>query len=372
MKSSQNYKRIVIKIGTSSLLDSLGSLSQEKLLRIVEQCVKLRRLNKEVILVSSGAIASGKEILKSLANRKDLPAKQALAAIGQIRLMQYYSNLFSLFKQPVAQILLTAEDLNDRKRYLNISYTFETLLKEGVVPIVNENDTVAVDEIKIGDNDTLSAKVACAVNSDLLIILSDVEGVYTKDPHLDPLAELISEIYDIDEKLEKSAGPGKGTGGMYTKIFSARIVMEAGIPMVLASSDLQDVITRIINGEKIGTYFVPKREYRKRRKHWLLFITKPEGKIYIDEGAVEAIIKKGKSLLPVGIKKIEGNFSNGDVVSICNINGEEIGRGISNYSSFELYKIIGKTREEIVELGNFIYEEAIHRDNLVLKESEKN
>lgn len=368
---SQNYKRIVVKIGTSSLVDSLGSLSQEKLLRIVEQCVQVRRLNKEIILVSSGAIASGREVLKSLANRKDLPAKQALAAVGQIRLMQYYSNLFSLFKQPVAQILLTAEDLNDRKRYLNISYTFETLLKEGVIPIVNENDTVAVDEIKIGDNDTLSAKVACAVNSDLLIILSDVEGVYTKDPHLDTSAELISEIYEIDENIEKSAGPGKGTGGMLTKISSARIVMEAGIPMVLASSEIQNVIIRIISGERIGTYFAPKKEHRRKRKHWLLFITKPEGKIYIDDGAVEAILKKGKSLLPVGIKRVEGNFLNGDVVSICNMNGEEIARGISNYSSSELIRIIGRTKEEIIELNDFVYEEAIHRDNLVLKEAEK-
>ncbi|MCS7201873.1 MAG: glutamate 5-kinase [Dictyoglomus sp.] len=371
MKLNQNYRRIVIKIGTSSLIDSLGSLSQEKLLRIVEQCVKLRRLNKEVILVSSGAIASGREVLKSLANRKDLPAKQALAAVGQIRLMQYYSNLFSLFKQPVAQILLTAEDLNDRKRFLNISYTFETLLKEGVIPIVNENDTVAVDEIKIGDNDTLSAKVACAVNSDLLIILSDVDGVYTKDPHLDPNAELISEIYEIDETIEKSAGPGKGTGGMSTKISSAKIVMEAGIPMVLANSEENDVIIRIINGERIGTYFVPKKEYRKKRKHWLLFITKPEGKIYIDEGAVEAILKKGKSLLPVGIKKVEGNFLNGDVVSICDMKGKEIARGISNYSSSELTRIIGKTREEIIELTDFVYEEAIHRDNLVTRDEKE-
>ncbi|MGB9856586.1 MAG: glutamate 5-kinase [Dictyoglomaceae bacterium] len=365
---NQNYKRIVVKIGTSSLIDSKGSLSQEKLLRIVEQCVRLRRLNKEVILVSSGAIASGREILKSLANRKDLPAKQALAAVGQIRLMQYYSYLFSLFQQPVAQILLTAEDLYERKRYLNISYTFETLLKEGVIPIVNENDTVAVDEIKIGDNDTLSAKVACAVNADILIILSDVEGVYTKDPHLDSSAKLISEIYEIDENIEKIAGPGKGTGGMYTKINSAKIVMEAGILMVLAKSDVQDVIIRIINGERIGTYFIPKKEYRQRKKHWLLFITKPEGKVYIDDGAVEAILRRGKSLLPVGIKKIEGNFSNGDVISICDLNGKEIGRGISNYSSLELSQIIGKTKEEIMELIDLTYEEAIHRDNLVIKE----
>lgn len=365
---NQNYKRVVIKIGTSSLIDSKGSLSQEKLLKIVEQCVKVRRLDKEIILVSSGAIASGREILKSLANRKDLPAKQALAAVGQIRLMQYYSHLFSLFQQSVAQILLTAEDLYDRRRYLNISYTFETLLKEGVIPIVNENDTVAVDEIKIGDNDTLSAKVACAVDADILIILSDVEGLYTKDPHFDPSAQLILEINEIDKSIEKIAGPGKGTGGMYTKIFSAKIVMEAGIPMVLAKSDEQDIITRIINGERIGTYFIPKKKHKHRKKHWLLFITKPEGKVYIDDGAVEAILNRGKSLLPVGIKKVEGNFSNGDVISICDLNGKEIGRGISNYSSLELSQIIGKSKEEIMELIDLTYEEAIHRDNLVIKE----
>lgn len=360
----QNFKRIVIKVGTSSLLDSTGSLSQEKLLKIVEQCIKVKRQNKEIILVSSGAIASGKEILKSLANKRDLPSKQALAAVGQIRLMQYYSNLFSLFGQPVAQILLTAEDLYDRKRYLNISNTFETLLKEGIIPIVNENDTVAVDEIKIGDNDTLSAKVACSVNADLLIILSDVEGVYTKDPHLDKNAKLISKIYDIDETIEKIAGPGKGTGGMYTKIISARIVMEAGIPMILAKSDIDDVILRIINGEEIGTIFIPKKEHIRKKKHWLLFISKPQGKIYIDDGAVDAIINKGKSLLPMGIKKVEGEFLGGDVVSIFDSNEREIARGISNYSKIEIIQMLGKSKDE---LNNLIYEEVIHRDNLVIK-----
>ncbi|PMQ01833.1 MAG: glutamate 5-kinase [Dictyoglomus sp. NZ13-RE01] len=362
----QNYKRIVVKIGTSSLVDDMGSLSPEKLLRIVEQCVKLKRLGKEVILVSSGAIASGREIIKGLVGRRDLPAKQALAAVGQVRLMQYYSQLFSLFHQPIAQILLTAEDLYDRKRYLNISNTFTILLKEGVIPIVNENDTVAVEEIKIGDNDTLSAKVACAVNADLLIILSDVEGVYTKDPHKDANAKLISEIYEIDEEIEKLAGPGKGTGGMYTKISSAKIVMSAGIPMVLAKSDIPDVIIRIINGERIGTLFIPKKEHTQRKKHWLLFITKPEGKVYIDDGAITAILKKGKSLLPVGVKRIEGVFGSGDVVSICTLEGEEIGRGISNYSSLELSQIIGKTKEEIENQMELSYEEVVHRDNLVV------
>lgn len=366
--SKEKYKRIVVKVGTSSITDEKGAPSSEKLLHLAEECVKVIRSGKELILVSSGAIASGKEMLLKLAKRKDLPAKQALSAVGQVRLMQYYSQVFSIFKQPIAQILLTAEDLYDRRRYLNISQTFETLLDEKVIPIINENDTVAVEEIKIGDNDTLSAKVACAVNADLLIILSDVEGLYSSDPYKSPEAKLIEEVYKITEDIERLAGSGKGTGGMHTKISAAHIVTEAGIPMILAKADTDNVLERIVlKGEKIGTIFYSVQKPQNRKKHWILFMSKPEGKITIDKGAKEAILLKGKSLLPVGIKKVEGEFYKGDTILICDEDGNEIGRGISNYDSIDLLKIIGKISEEIKGIiGEDSYEEVIHRNNLVI------
>ncbi len=363
-----NWKRIVVKVGTSSITDGKGSPSGEKILSLVKECVKLTRADKEVVLVSSGAIASGREIIQKLSKRKDLPAKQALSAVGQVRLMQYYSQLFSIFKQPIAQILLTAEDLRDRKRYINISQTFETLLEEKIIPIVNENDTVAVEEIKIGDNDTLSAKVACAINADLLVILSDVEGLYSEDPNISLSAVLITDVYEIDERVEKIAGPGKGTGGMFTKVQAAKIVTEAGIPMILAKADIENILERIVlRKEKVGTFFHPSEKHLNKRKHWMLFMAKPEGKIYIDDGAKDALLKRGKSLLPVGIKKVEGEFTKGDTVSIFDLNGKEVARGITNYDSLELEKIKGKNTEEIRNiLREDFYEEVIHRNNLVL------
>jgi glutamate 5-kinase len=363
-----NWKRIVVKVGTSSITDEKGNPSAEKILSLARECVKLIRSGKEVILVSSGAIASGREIITRLSKRKDLPAKQALSAVGQVRLMQYYAQIFSIFKQPIAQILITAEDIYDRKRYLNISQTFETLLEEKIIPIVNENDTVAVEEIKIGDNDTLSAKVACAVDADVLIILSDVYGLYTEDPNKSNDAKLIKEVYEINESIEKYAGPGKGTGGMYTKLMAAKIVTEAGIPMILTKTDIENILERLIlKDEKIGTFFYPSEKHLSRKKHWMLFVAKSEGKIYIDDGAKEAILKKGKSLLPVGIIKVEGDFARGDTVSILDKEGNEIGKGIINYDSSEIQNIIGKNSEEIKAiLGDNTYEEVIHRNNMAL------
>lgn len=369
----KKYNRIVVKVGTSSITDEKGNPSAEKILSLAKECVKLIRSGREVILVSSGAIASGREIISKLSKRKDLPAKQALSAVGQVRLMQYYTQIFSIFKQPIAQILLTAEDLQDRRRFINISQTFETLLEENIIPIVNENDTVAVEEIKIGDNDTLSAKVACAVDADLLVILSDVEGLYSEDPNKSENAKLIEDIFEITKEIESLAGPGKGTGGMYTKILAAKIVTEAGIPMILAKTETENILERLVlKEEKIGTMFHPSGRHLKRKKHWMLFVAKPEGKIYIDDGAKLALLEKGKSLLPVGIVKIEGDFYKGDTVSICDKLGEEIGRGITNYDSLDLEKIIGKTSDEVRNiLGEDSYEEVIHRNNLVLLNFQK-
>lgn len=364
----KKFERIVVKVGTSSITDDKGNPSAEKILSLAKECMKLIRAGKEVILVSSGAIASGREIITKLSKRKDLPAKQALSAVGQVRLMQYYAQIFSIFKQPIAQILLTAEDLQDRKRFLNISQTFETLLEEKIIPIVNENDTVAVEEIKIGDNDTLSAKVSCAVDADVLVILSDVEGLYSEDPNKSDKAELIKEVFEITKEIEVLAGPGKGTGGMYTKILAAKIVTEAGIPMILAKADTENILERLIlKEEKIGTVFYPSERHLNRKKHWMLFVAKPEGRIFIDDGAKEALLKKGKSLLPVGILKVEGEFYKGDTVSICDKFGKEIGRGITNYDSLDLEKIIGKNSDEVKAiLGENSYEEVIHRNNLAV------
>lgn len=359
-------KCIVVKVG-SSLLTEKNRLNLKRMEEIVDQLASLQKENKEIILVTSGAIAGGMGRL-GLRKLTTMPQKQAAAAIGQNLLMGIYERLFKKRGCLVAQVLLTSEDIQNRERYLNARNTLLTLLNYKAIPIVNENDTVAVDEIRFGDNDTLSALVASKVEADLLIILTDTGGLYTTDPKRRG-ARFIEEVSEITPQLEKMAsgsGTLRGTGGMVTKLRAAKIARSSGVAMLIADGRIRNVIKRLLAGERLGTFFLPKERLRSR-KRWIAFGLPLSGKIKIDEGAKEAISKRNKSLLPSGILEVKGRFSVGDGVSIIDEGDREFARGIVSYSSREIEKIKGKKTSQIEEiLGYTDYDEVIHRDNLVL------
>jgi len=361
-------RRIVVKLGTSTLTHANGQLNLERIERLVRELADLRNRGQEVILVTSGAVGVGANRMGYKKVPKTIPEKQALAAIGQGALMHLYEKLFSEYGQTVAQVLLTRGDFDERIRYLNAANALLTLLSMNVIPIINENDTVAVEEIKFGDNDTLSAMVAGVVDADLLIILSDVEGLYEADPRIDPSAALLSQVTEISNEIEensRSRGSSFSSGGMYTKINAARMCMGAGVSMVIANSSTDNVVRRIVAGEDIGTFFVPREEKLQARKKWIAFGTISQGQLVIDAGAEQALLKKGKSLLPSGIVAVERDFERGTVVSIVGTNKKEIARGIVNYDSKEITKIAGKKSAEIEKiLGEKDYDEVIHRNNL--------
>ncbi len=366
------YNKIVIKIGSHLMLRG-----EEQFLYSVAQQVKLLKDNNcKVIIVSSGAIASGLKDYKVVSKPTSIVEKQSYAAIGQPLLMNRYIETFKKFDLKVAQILLTREDFDFRERYINIKNTLNYLLKIGVIPIINENDTVVTEEIKLGDNDTLSAIVAAKIDADILIILTDVDGVYNKDPSIYKDAKIIEEVYNIEE-LEKQCVISSrskffcGTGGMKTKFEAAKICYLSGVEMIIANGIKDNVISDIVlKNKKIGTKFYTARlnSAITSRDKWIAFGKKIKGKIFIDEGASFALIKNHKSLLPVGIKYVEGKFSKGDVVSIyCVVDKKEIARGIVNYSSDEIEAIKGKKTQEIKKIYPKIKsEEVIHVDNLVL------
>ncbi|MCM8779236.1 MAG: glutamate 5-kinase [Candidatus Omnitrophica bacterium] len=357
-------RNLVIKVGTSVLATN-SVIDSTKVEKISEEINALLDRGIKVCLVSSGAISSGMSILGMKRRPKNLPELQATAAVGQRYLMDLYAHAFQKYNRMVAQVLLTQEDLRERKRYLNARNTIYTLLKEGIIPIVNENDTVAVEEIKFGDNDRLSALVASLLNTELLILLSDVDGFFIRE-------DVVSLIKEITPELERWACGTRNrelcVGGMSTKLEAAKICLRAGIPCIIGNGNQPRILDKIMNGEEIGTLFLPQEKKLSSRKQWMLFNLSPKGKIYIDRGAKEAILKKGKSLLSAGIVKIEGDFSEADLVSI--LDGEtkrEIGQGITNYSSEELSKIKGLKTSEIEKvLGYKYYDEVIHRDNLVI------
>ena len=361
--------RVVIKVGTSTLTHPNGKLNLFQLERLVKGIAELKNKKREVILVSSGAIGAGMGRLGLAERPKTMPEKQALAAIGQGILMHMYENLFSLEGETVAQILLTKDDVAHRERYLNARNTLSTLLKMGAIPIINENDTVVVEEIKIGENDTLSALVAGLIDADLLILLSDIDGLYTDDPRKNPDAKLIPIVEQITPeigRLAKDAGSIMGSGGMTTKINAARISINYGIPMIVANGSTENVLRDVSTGKNPGTIFLPLKHKIRTRKGWIAYGSKTHGTLWLDEGAARALAEKGKSLLPSGIVRVEGNFQRGHVVSII---GEEkmIARGIVNYSAEELQKIKGRQCKEIADiLGYKDEDEAIHRDNLSL------
>ena len=362
-------KRVVVKVGSGVLTKDNG-LNLKVIGSITRQICRLIDTDREVILVSSGAMASG--VLKvGLSKRPDeIPKRQAVAAVGQAGLIMEYEKAFAKCKKKVAQILLTSDDLTNRKRYLNARNTLCTLLSWKVVPIINENDTVAVEEIKFGDNDNLAAMITLLLDADLLINLTDIDGLYTKDPRGNPDAELISVVPVIKKDIEKIAGdiPGAlGTGGMLSKIKAAKKITAAGIPMVIANGATPDILAKLFSEKKFGTLFIPKKEKLANRKCWIAFTLKPKGGIIIDDGAANAILRKGKSLLPSGIVEVEGEFTIGAPVEFKKENKEILGVGLVNYSSFDIRKIMGLKSSQIKNLlGNKPYDEIIHRNNLAV------
>ena len=321
-------------------------------------------------MVSSGAIAAGLKELNLPEVPKSIPHRQAAAAIGQSYLIWVYEKFFSQRNQKVAQILLTHDDLSNRRRYLNARNTLFTLLRYRVIPIINENDTVAVEEIQFGDNDNLSALVTNMVEADLLLILSDVDGFYTADPRSDPQTTLLLQVDKITSAIEAMAQPSQsptGRGGMITKIQAAKKAGVSGAMTIIANGKLPGVILGVLAGEEIGTLFLPQKDRLASRKHWIAYTLKPKGEVVVDDGAREALIRNGKSLLPKGIVEIRGKFAPGDAVTCLDVKEKEFARGIVNYSSEELKAIKGCYSKEIEEiLGYKFYDEVIHRDNLVL------
>ncbi len=325
---------------------------------------------KDVILVTSGAVGTGAGKLGLRGRPKTIPEKQAAAAVGQGILMHIYEKFFAEYGITTGQVLLTREDFSDRKRFLNARNTLHTLLQFRVIPVINENDTVAVEEIKLGDNDSLSALVAGLVDAELLILLSDIEGLYTADPRKDSTARLIQEVKEITSEIEALAGgtgSKMGTGGMATKLQAARIAMHSGVVTVIACAGEKNIVRRVIDREQVGTVFWPLANKLEHKKQWIAYSSHVCGKIFIDEGAARVLAGQGKSLLPSGVTGVEGLFEMGNTVSIVGPDDREIGRGITSYSSAEIDRIKGAQTREIARiLGYKDYDEVVHRNNFVL------
>ncbi|MBT9315250.1 glutamate 5-kinase [Leptothoe spongobia] len=366
---SVKLQTIVVKIGTSSLTQTDNQLALSVLARLVETLSHLQRQGHRVILVSSGAVGVGCVRLGLRERPKSIEQKQAVAAVGQGRLMRIYDDLFTVLNQPIAQVLLTRSDLIQRSRYVNSYHTFRQLFKLNVIPIVNENDTVAVDELKFGDNDTLSALVASLVGADWLFLLTDVDRLYSADPRANPDAEPITWVQHLgDLNIDVGdRGSAWGTGGMITKLEAARIATNSGIRMAITNGQAPDNILKILTGEPLGTQFAPQPKPNNARKRWIANGLRPSGRLYLDPGAVQAIGQDGKSLLPAGIAMIEGTFQSQDAVVLCDLNGQEIARGLVNYNHHELQQIRGRRSSEIsMILGYDGADTVVHRDNLVL------
>ncbi|MBC2696430.1 MAG: glutamate 5-kinase [Desulfobacteraceae bacterium] len=363
-------KRIVVKVGSGVLTEDNG-LNLKALGSISKQICQLADRGLEIILVSSGAMALGTKKIGFSKRPDEIPKRQAIAAVGQAGLIMEYEKSFARYNKKVAQILLTRDDLINRKRYLNARNTLCTLLSWHVIPIINENDTVVVEEIKFGDNDNLSAMITLLMDADILINLTDIDGLYTKDPRKNQDAEHISVVTTIKKDIEKYATdiPGPlGTGGMLSKIIAAKKVTAAGIPMLIARGEKHDILIKLFAGKEHGTFFIPKKEKLANRKCWIAFTLKPKGTIMIDDGAAAAILKSGKSLLPSGIVRVEGEFIMGDAVEFRKENNDEIlGTGLVNYCASDIRKIMGLKSGKIKKyLGHKSYDEVIHRNNLAI------
>lgn len=363
-------KRVVVKVGTSTLTHPNGRLNLGRIEALVRQLADAANEGRQVVLVTSGAIGAGMNRLGMSQRPRTIPEKQAVAAVGQGLLMQMYEKLFGEYGLVVGQLLLTRDDFTHRKRHVNCRNTIESLWRMGAIPVVNENDTVAVDEIKFGDNDTLAALVAGLMAADLLMILSDVDGVFDKDPRGDRSAQLLPVIEAITPELvEAAGGPGTlfGSGGMSTKVRAAKMATAGGTATVIANGSRPGVIRAILGGEAAGTLFVPRPEKMAGRKRWIAFYLPAQGEVYVDAGAGKALVEGGKSLLPAGVVAVSGDFEEGDVVRVLDQAGKELARGLVNYGAAELDKIRGRATQEIHHiLGYKYFDEVIHRDNLVI------
>ncbi len=370
LREIPKLKRVVVKVGSSLLTEGKKKGIQKPFLNaLAGQISHLQGKGVDVIVVTSGAVALGMHELGIPKRPKEIPQLQALAAVGQCNLMQSYETTFKKYKLKVAQILLTQEDLSDRVRYTNAHNTFMELLSHHIVPVVNENDTVAVEEIKFGDNDTLSMLVTHWTESDLLIILTDQDGFFEEDPGKNPDAQMISEVKTWDKRYEQSATgsqSGVGTGGMATKIRVAKNMMVSGVPMVIGNGRDHEFINKVCAGMNVGTYFYPSSNKMNSRKRWLAWSLRTKGEVGVDEGAAKALTEKNRSLLPSGIKSIEGVWKKGELIKIVNPKGLEIAKGLCNFDSAQLSQILGLRTEDIREkLGPNSPEEAVHKDNLV-------
>ena len=363
-------RRLVVKIGSGLVTKAGGGLAPDRIEAVAGEIAAVRE-GRRVVLVTSGAIATGVARLGLTARPRSIPEKQAAAAVGQSALMWQYEAAFSRHEIPVGQVLLTGQDIGDRARYLNARNTLDALLRFGVLPIVNENDTVAVEEIKVGDNDNLSALVASLIDADLLVLLTDVDGLYTDDPAVNARArrlETVEAVTDEIARLARDRSDGVSVGGMATKLQAARKAAAAGVPMIIASGRVPGVLRRLLAGEPVGTYFAPKATRLTARKRWIAFAVAPQGKLTVDAGALQALTQHGKSLLPSGILEVEGEFASGDVVALlAGATGREFARGVVNFDADEVRKIRGAKTTEIEErLGYRSFDEVIHRDNLVI------
>lgn len=365
-------KRIVVKIGSSTLTGGTKNLSRPQIVDLVGQMARLYQQGHQLVLVTSGAMATGREILGFPELPKFIPAKQMLAAVGQPRLMSVYSQLFGIYEVDVAQVLLTRLDLSDRRRYLNARNTLQALLAQGVIPVVNENDTVATEEIRVGDNDNLSALVSNLIEADLLIMLTDKPGVFTADPDRDQDARFIPEVNQerIPESLWEAAGRGSsqlGTGGMYTKLQAADLARRSGSRVVITQGSEPDVIPRVTAGERLGTRFKPLVTNLESRKRFILAGPQSDGKIVVDAGASAALRKGHSSLLPVGVVGVKGSFERGETVTIEDEGGEEIARGLANYDQQSMKQLRGHHSRDIEGILGFSFgNELVHHDNMVL------
>ncbi|UCD65543.1 MAG: glutamate 5-kinase [Deltaproteobacteria bacterium] len=363
-------RRVVVKVG-SAVLTGEDGLNLSVMENLAQEISFLVETGKEVILVSSGAVAAGKKRLGLQVNRKlELKEKQGAAAVGQSSLMRFYEDIFDHLGYKVAQVLLTHDDLSNRNRYLNIRNTILTLLEWKIIPIINENDTVSVEELRFGDNDTLGALITNLIEADLFICLTDVDSLYTGNPHEDPEAMPVYTIAKVDKKVEAMAGyvvGALGTGGMQSKIQAARMVSARGGSSFIGSGREQKIVQQLFACEPVGTFFLPQAEKMQSRKHWIAYVLRPKGYLVLDQGACKALMKGGKSLLPSGILEVRGNFKVGAPVQCLDEKGNAIATGLSNYSANDLSKIKGlKTVDIEKTLGYKDSDEVIHRDNLVV------
>lgn len=370
-KILQKVHRVVIKIGSTILTEGESGLNSARIVELVDEVVSVLEEKKiEIAIVSSGAVAAGMGRLGLKTRPREIPVKQAAAAVGQSRLIWCYKEAFLGHKRKVAQILLTADDLKHRRRFLNARNAMETLFHYQVVPIINENDTVVVEEMKFGDNDHLSALVTNLIGADLLLILSDIDGLYTEDPHIHGDAELIPIVPKVTDKILRMAGKSyhdSGSGGMHSKVQTAKTAAAFGTPTLVVNGHRRGVIQAALSGEKIGTLFLADRDRLTSRKHWIAYTLSPKGRLTLDAGAVKALLQKGRSLLPSGITEVDGSFEVGDPVSCLDPEGREVARGLVNYHAREIKKILGRKTQEIEKiLGYKYYDEVIHRNDLVV------